>query len=93
MPADSGLWALTDKGSSALRKATPGLVVTIFMTDKGAALSGHCEDAVGLLEDESCQLMFSSPPIRWYDRRNTGTRTNALMSSGSFVRPKNGPES
>jgi hypothetical protein len=62
MPADSGLWALTDKGSSALRKATPGLVVTISMTDKGAALSGHCEDAVGLLEDESCQLMFSSPP-------------------------------
>ena len=35
MPADSGLWALTDKGSSALRKATPGLVVTISMTDKG----------------------------------------------------------
>ncbi|MDG2571171.1 winged helix-turn-helix domain-containing protein, partial [Vibrio parahaemolyticus] len=26
-PAESGLWTLTDKGSSALTKATPGLVV------------------------------------------------------------------
>lgn len=61
-PAASGLWALTTKGSSALTKATPGLVVTIFMTDKGAALWGHCEDAVGLLDDNSVALLFSSPP-------------------------------
>jgi hypothetical protein len=61
-PADAGFWALTDKGQSALTKATPGLVVTIFMTDKGAALWGHCEDAIGLLDDESCALIFSSPP-------------------------------
>jgi site-specific DNA-methyltransferase (cytosine-N4-specific) len=60
-PADAGLWALTDKGHSALTKATPGIVVTIFMTDKGAALWGHCEDAVGLLDDHSLSLVFSSP--------------------------------
>jgi site-specific DNA-methyltransferase (cytosine-N4-specific) len=72
MPADSGLWSLTDKESSALRKATPGMVVTIFMTEKGAALWGHCEDAVGLLEDESCQLIFSSPPYPLLRKKEYG---------------------
>ncbi|NBJ13921.1 site-specific DNA-methyltransferase [Microvirga arsenatis] len=71
-PAESGLWTLTDKGSSALTKATPGLVVTIFMTDKGAALWGHCEDAVGLLDDESISLIFSSPPYPLLRKKQYG---------------------
>jgi DNA modification methylase len=71
-PADAGLWALTDKGQSALTKATPGIVVTIFMTDKGAALWGHCEDAVGLLDDNSLSLVFSSPPYPFLRKKEYG---------------------
>ncbi|QRM34753.1 site-specific DNA-methyltransferase [Microvirga sp. VF16] len=71
-PANAGLWALTDKGHSALTKATPGLVVTIFMTEKGAALWGHCEDAVGLLDDESISLLFSSPPYPLLRKKEYG---------------------
>jgi hypothetical protein len=71
-PADAGLWALTDKGQSALTKATPGIVVTIFMTDKGAALWGHCEDAVGLLDDNSLSLVFSSPPYPLLRKKEYG---------------------
>jgi DNA modification methylase len=71
-PADAGLWALTDKGHSALTKATPGIVVTIFMTDKGAALWGHCEDAVGLLDDNSLSLVFSSPPYPLLRKKEYG---------------------
>jgi site-specific DNA-methyltransferase (cytosine-N4-specific) len=71
-PADAGVWALTEKGSSALTKATPGLVVTIFMTDKGAALWGHCEDAVGLLDDNSLALVFSSPPYPLLRKKEYG---------------------
>lgn len=71
-PAEAGLWALTDKGHSALTKAAPGLVVTIFMTDKGAALWGHCEDAIGLIDDESCALIFSSPPYPLIRKKEYG---------------------
>lgn len=57
-----GDWEITGKGRSALRKATPGLVITLFVTDSGAALYGHAEDAVGLIDDQSLSLIFTSPP-------------------------------
>jgi site-specific DNA-methyltransferase (cytosine-N4-specific) len=67
-------WTLTGKGQGALRKAVPGMVVTIFVTDRGAALYGHCEDAVGLLDDQSVNLIFSSPPYPLLLQKAYGNR-------------------
>lgn len=55
-------WAANAKTALALTQATPGKVVTIFVTSLGRALWASCEDAVGLLEDGEVQLMLSSPP-------------------------------
>jgi DNA modification methylase len=57
-----GLWALSQAGESALRNATPGLVVRVYETERGVALWGEVESAIGVLEPESVQLLFSSPP-------------------------------
>lgn len=55
-------WRLRGKGERALKEALPGVVMTVFVTDKGVALYGSCEDAVALIEDKSVQLLFTSPP-------------------------------
>lgn len=55
-------WRLTGKGKNTLRAAAPGVVITIFTTDNGVALYGHAEDAVGHIEDDSVQLILTSPP-------------------------------
>lgn len=55
-------WEITGKGRAALRKARPGLVVTVFTTPAGAALWASCEDAAAHLDDGSVQLVFTSPP-------------------------------
>jgi site-specific DNA-methyltransferase (cytosine-N4-specific) len=65
-------WSLTDKGRRSLTSATPGLVVTIFVTDSGAALWANCEDAVGLIDDGSTSLIFSSPPYPLVNQKAYG---------------------
>ncbi len=61
-PADGRDWVLTEKGKSSLRYAKPGLILTVFETALGEALFGRCEEAVGLLDDGSVNLIFTSPP-------------------------------
>ncbi|MGO9014649.1 MAG: DNA-methyltransferase [Dissulfurispiraceae bacterium] len=61
-PEGDQYWAMTGKGEKALHEASPGKVVTLFVTEKGVALWGSCEDAIGYLDDESVQLFFTSPP-------------------------------
>jgi site-specific DNA-methyltransferase (cytosine-N4-specific) len=55
-------WRLTGKGKNTLRAAAPGVVITIFTTEHGVALYGHAEDAVGHIDDDSVQLILTSPP-------------------------------
>ena len=55
-------WRLTGKGKNTLRSAVPGIVITIFTTEHGVALYGHAEDAVGHINDNSVQLILTSPP-------------------------------
>ena len=55
-------WRLTSKGKNTLRSAAPGVVITIFTTEHGVALYGHAEDAVGHIDDNSVQLILTSPP-------------------------------
>ena len=55
-------WSITGKGKAALRRARPGVVITIFTTPNGSALWASCEDAAGHIDDGSAQLIFTSPP-------------------------------
>lgn len=61
-PAGRPYWQLRGKGEKALHEALPGVVFTVFVTGKGVALYGSCEDAVAYIDDESVNLLFTSPP-------------------------------
>ncbi len=61
-PSGRPLWKITAKGRKALKESLPGIIVTMFITDKGVALWADCQDAVGLIEDNSLNLIFTSPP-------------------------------
>lgn len=71
-PSGDRDWILTDQGKSSLRFAKPGLIFTVFTTDKGEALFGHCEEAVGLLDDGSVNLIFTSPPYPLLRKKEYG---------------------
>ena len=60
--AKRGLWELTPLGSGKLRNVRPGLVVTVFETDAGAALWAQAEDAAAVIEPGSVDLIYTSPP-------------------------------
>jgi site-specific DNA-methyltransferase (cytosine-N4-specific) len=57
-----GQWEITEKGNDMLRFARPGVVVTIFETDNGAALWASAENAAAHIEAGSVDLIFTSPP-------------------------------
>jgi DNA modification methylase len=72
-----GDWEITGKGRKALAMAKPGLVITLFVTDSGAAILGRAEEAIGLVDDGSVSLIFTSPPyplIREKDYGNVSER-------------------
>lgn len=68
----AGWWSVTPKGADGLRMARPGHVVTIFVTDKGTARWGFCEDAVSFLHDGEVNLILTSPPYPLSDGRQKG---------------------
>ena len=57
-----GQWVLTDAGAGRLANATPGLCVTIYETGLGQALWATMEAALGVVSDDSVDLVFCSPP-------------------------------
>lgn len=61
-PTGRGEWVLNGKGKDALRQAAPGIVITIFTTDRGVALFGYAEEAVKQIDDDSVQSIICSPP-------------------------------
>jgi site-specific DNA-methyltransferase (cytosine-N4-specific) len=58
-PVEPGIWEITDTGRRRLRTSRPGLVITIFVTERGAALWAAAEDAIGYLDDGSVQLILT----------------------------------
>ena len=70
--AEDREWIVTGKGERALRAAKPGLVITIFTTDRGIGLYARCEDAIGLLEDGSVNLIMTSPPYPMLREKHYG---------------------
>lgn len=59
---EDGRWALTPRAKSGLTPATPGVVVTVFESERGLALWGEAEAVEGLLEPRSIDLIVTSPP-------------------------------
>jgi len=59
---ERGLWELTDKARTSLRNARRGTIVTVFETERGVALWACAEDAVGVIDRESVDLLLVSPP-------------------------------
>jgi hypothetical protein len=59
---ERNLWAITEAGRDGLRSAVPGVVVTVYVTDRGAALWARCESAVSLITPASVNLILTSPP-------------------------------
>jgi len=56
------LWELTDYGDQTIGKVRPGLIFTIFETPNGTALWARAEDAAGVIQQKSIQLVYTSPP-------------------------------
>ncbi|MBW7932893.1 MAG: site-specific DNA-methyltransferase [Gemmatimonadaceae bacterium] len=57
------LWTLTPAGRNGLRDAQPRVVVTIYETDRGAALFATAESAAQVIQDGSVSLLLTSPPF------------------------------
>ena len=74
-PVEPGIWEITDTGRRRLRTSRPGLVITIFVTERGAALWAAAEDAIGYLDDGSVQLILTSPPYPLIRQKEYGNRT------------------
>ena len=67
-----GIWELTEKAKKDLRNIRPGLVITIFETDKGIALWAEVEAALGYIENDSVNLCFTSPPYPLVRKKEYG---------------------
>lgn len=63
--ATTGVWTLSEKGKASLANCTPGLILTVYETPQGQALWADAITAAGALADDSVNLLFTSPPIRW----------------------------
>lgn len=77
------LWELSDSGK--LQNAQPGIVITIFETPMGKALWAQAEAALGTIENDSLQLILTSPPYplvrkKEYQREDTQNYLSWLTS-------------
>lgn len=55
-------WDLTAIGEKRLANVKRGTVITLFETKSGVLLWANAEDAAGVVEHESVNLLFTSPP-------------------------------
>ena len=61
--ASAGVWRLSRSGEHALGDQRRGTVVTVALTRLGVLVWSNAEDLAGLLDRESVQLLFTSPPF------------------------------
>ena len=57
-----GIWELTDLAEGKLGLSRPGLVITVFETERGQVLWGQAEDATAVIEPGTVDLLYTSPP-------------------------------
>jgi len=67
-----GLWQLTGKGKSELRKSRPGVKLIAFSTKLGVAVWGLCEDVFKGLGEDTVSLCLTSPPYPLRQQRAYG---------------------
>lgn len=72
---ERGVWELTAGGQNALRNVRLGVIVTVFETAAGIAIAANVEEAAGLVEPGSVDLLFTSPPFPLLSGRQYGTST------------------
>lgn len=59
---EASVWHLTDRAQSKLANIRRGAVVTFAISEHGAFLWANAEDALGILERGSIDLLMTSPP-------------------------------
>jgi site-specific DNA-methyltransferase (cytosine-N4-specific) len=64
-----GRWELTDQANHVLQNARRGTIVTVFETEHGVALWANVEDAIGIIEPSSIDLIFTSPPYPLLEKK------------------------
>lgn len=57
-----GVWALTERGDSSLMECQPGVCIVVYETASGQMLWADAHTAAGVLDDNSVQLLLTSPP-------------------------------
>jgi site-specific DNA-methyltransferase (cytosine-N4-specific) len=71
-PGQRGAWTLTDAGKKGLRDQVRGRIVPVFETECGVAIWASAEDAVGFIEKDSVDLIFTSPPYPLLKQKEYG---------------------
>jgi site-specific DNA-methyltransferase (cytosine-N4-specific) len=69
-----GRWQLTDAGNTYLQNIRPGFVITIYETDLGRALWAEAEAAAGVIDDQSINLILTSPEYPLLRPKQYGNR-------------------
>lgn len=87
------LWELSETGEKGLQNARPGIVITIYETPWGQALWGQAEAALGTIENDSLQLILTSPPYplvrkKEYQKSDTQNYLQWLTSLASGWKDK-----
>lgn len=70
-----GRWQLTESGKSYLQNIQPGFIITIYETDLGRALWAEAEAAAGVIDDNSVNLIITSPEYPLLKPKVYGNRT------------------
>jgi len=71
---EKGLWALTERADDALERCSAGVCIVIYETASGQMLWAEAETAIGVLDSDSVQLLFTSPPYPLIKPRKYGNR-------------------
>ena len=74
------LWQLTESGKKGLRNCKPGVIITVFTTDLGCALLAEAETAIKFVDDNSINLILTSPPYPLITQKAYGNK-----SSDSYI--------
>lgn len=72
---ERSLWDITETGEKFSREAKPGIVLTVFETENGAALWGEFQSAMGLLDDGVIRMCVTSLPYPVLSGKHYGTFT------------------
>lgn len=60
---ERNFWILTEEGKAFLKNAKPGVIVTVFTTPNGESIWAECQSVLSRIEDNSVQLLLTSPPF------------------------------